>query len=399
MYELFTPAARANPHPIYARMRAEGRIHRIVDPFRKIPLWIVTRYDDCAAALKDGRLHKDARKLDPDVRRRYFVLGERASFLSRHMLSSDPPDHTRLRQLVQKAFSAKMIEGLRPRIRAIAEELLDRQRGSDHMDLIADYAFPLPITVIAELLGIAKEDRDQFRHWTKSIIMTSARPERAKEAQVAVMELASYFQAVFEDRRKAPREDLVSALTLAEEEGDKLSPEELLSMMFLLLVAGHETTVNLIGNGVLELLENPEQKERLVSNPGLAGSAVEEMLRYQSPVELSSFRWPSEDIEIAGAHVPAGEAVVAGLLSANRDEKYFEDPDRFDIGRQPNRHMAFGHGIHFCLGAQLARMEAVIAIPLLLERMPGLRLAVSRGELEWSEHILLRGMKAMPVAF
>ncbi len=397
--ELFRPRGRAEPHSIYARMRDAGRIHRLIQPRLNVPVWTATRYDDCVELLKDPRLIRDSRKLPAEVRARYRPLGERSTLLNQHMLEADPPDHTRLRGLVQRAFSVRTMEGLRPRIQAIADELIDAVADRRRMELVADFAFPLPIAVIAELLGLPLEDRGQFRRWTKIILAASTDLALLERAMSAVEELEAYLTALLAARRKAPRDDLIGALLLAEEQEHKLSPAEVTSMVFLLLVAGHETTVHLIASGALLLFLHPEERRRLEGDPGLIGSAVEEMLRCEGPAELSSIRWPLEDIELLGARVPAGEGIVAGLLAANRDPEHFPDPDRFDIGRSPNRHIAFGSGIHFCLGATLARIEAAIALSTLLRRLPRLELDISPDEIDWGEWALLRGPAAVPVVF
>lgn len=393
--ELFSSSGRHDPHSIYARLRGEGRVHRMVDPFRRVPIWIVTRYADCVEVLKDPRLVKDARKLPAEVRARYFPLGDDGQALQRSMLNADPPDHGRLRQRVQRLFSPQGMEALRERVQAIADELIDRVAPRGQMDLIADYAFPLPVTVIAELLGVPSEHRDRFRRWSRAILNLTADPADLARARTAISELLAYFREVLAERRQSPRADLASVLGEAEE----LTPDERVGMLFLLLVAGHETTVNLIGNGMLALFRNPDERRRLVDNPALVGSAIEEMLRFESPAETSSFRFTLEDREIAGARIPAGEPVVAGILSANRDAAEFSDPDRLDITRAPNRHIAFGFGIHFCLGAPLSRLEGAVAFPTLLRRLPNLRLAVPEETLRWSERLLLRGIQAMPVTF
>ncbi|WP_437607064.1 cytochrome P450 [Sorangium sp. So ce834] len=397
--ELFRPRGRAEPHSIYARMRAAGRMHRLIHPRLDVPIWTATRYDDCVELLKDPRLIRDFRKLPVEVRDRYRPLGQRSIMLDRHMLDADPPDHTRLRGLLQRAFSARAMEGLRPRIQAITGELIDAAVDRRRMELVADFAFLLPIAVIAELLGLPLEDRDQFRRWTKILLAPSIDRVLLERAQRTTEELAAYLQALFAERRKAPGDDLISELLLAEEQEHKLSPEEVSSTVFLLLVAGHETTVHLIASGALLLFSHPEERRRLEQDPGLIGSAVEETLRCEGPAELSTVRWPLEDIELLGVRVPAGEGVVAGLLAANRDPAHFPEPDRFDIGRSPNRHLAFGSGIHFCLGATLARIEAAIALSTLFRRLPRLELDTSPDEIEWSEWSLIRGPAAVPVMF
>jgi cytochrome P450 PksS len=315
------------------------------------------------------------------------------------MLAADPPDHTRLRALVQRAFSPRTMEGLRPRIQTIADGLIDAVVDRRRMELVADFAFPLPTAVIAELLGIPFEDRDRFRRWTKILLAPTKDREFLERAQPMVEEFAAYLRALVEARRKAPRDDLISGLLFAEEQQHKLSPTEVWSMVFLLLVAGHETTVHLIASGMFLLLSHPEERRRLNEDPGLVGSAVEEVLRCEGPAELSMIRWPLEDIELFGAHVPAGEGIAAGLLAANRDPEHFPDPDRFDVGRSPNRHIAFGGGIHFCLGAMLARIEAAIAFSTLLRRLPRIELAVSPRDIAWSEWPLIRGPATVPVVF
>lgn len=393
--ELFSLQGRQDPHSIYARLRAEGRVHRMVDPFRRVPIWIVTRYADCVEVLKDPRLVKDMDKLPPEVEKRYFPLGDGGQVLRKSMINADPPDHGRLRRRMQRVFSPQGMEALRERVQAIADELLDQAAPRGQMDLIADYAFPLPVTVIAELLGVPSEHRERFRRWSRAIINVTVDPDDLERGRAAVRELTGYFREVLAERRKDPRGDIASLLGEAEE----LTPDERLSMCFLLLVAGHETTVNLIGNGMLALFRNPAERRRLEEDPSIVASAVEEMLRFESPAETSSVRFALEDCEIAGTRVPAGEAVCAGILSANRDPAEFPDPDRLDLTRAPNRHIAFGFGIHFCLGAPLSRLEGAVAFPTLLRRLPDLRLAVDPASLRWSDRLLLRGLQSMPVTF
>jgi len=318
------------------------------------------------------------------------------------MLDRDPPDHTRLRGLVSKAFTPKALESLRPRIQQIVDGLLDQIERRGEMDLIEEFAYPLPVIVICEMLGVPVEDHERFKHWGLDIargldaIMLPPDSEVGKRSVSGRRALAEYFRALIAERRAAPRDDMLSALIAAEEAGDKLSEEELLASCILLLVAGHETTVNLIGNGTLALLKHPEQLRRLRENPGLIGSAVEELLRYDGPVQRTA-RIPSEDLVIGGKTIPKGEMVMPFLGAANRDPAQFPDPDRLDITRTDNRHIAFGMGIHFCLGAPLARMEGQIAISTLLRRLPKLALASQRPEHRQS--LTLRGLVSLPVAF
>ena len=322
-----------------------------------------------------------------------------ASTINRHMLTVDPPDHTRLRSLVHKAFTPKMIRELQGRMDEICNNLIDNVQAEGSMDFILDFALPLPITVIAELLGVPHSDQDKFRYWTQTIVMDGVKNPGTERIATAVLEFIMYFHELFDKRRAEPADDLISSLVQVEEAGDKLDQQELISMVFLLLVAGHETTVNLIGNGTLALLQNPDQMRKLQAQPELMESAVEEMLRYDGPVGVSTMRWALEDVEWYGQTIPAGDMVVASLLGANRDPQVFENPDTFDIARTPNRHIAFGHGIHYCLGAPLARLEGVVAFETLLKRLPQLQLDINVDEIEWNETVLLHSMKSMPVRF
>ncbi|WNG17766.1 cytochrome P450 [Cystobacter fuscus] len=395
-YDLWAPRTRANPLPLYARMREEAPVVRLYDPHLRTPVWVVTRYKDAVELVRDSRFTKDMRKLSAEARDRQ-ARSDAMEAINQHMLMADPPDHTRLRTLVSKAFTPRRVEELRSRVTAITNELLDDVRAQGSVDLLDAFAFPLPITVIAELLGVPVEDREQFREWTNIVINPPINGDFAP-MQKAGMEFIQYFQKLLERRRAEPRDDLLTALMSVEEQGDRLSPLELISMLFLLLVAGHETTVNLIGNGVWALLQHPEQLARLRANPALIEPAVEEMLRYRGPVETTTQRWALQDTEFHGHVIPAGEPILASLMSADHDPEQFRDPERFDIGREPNRHIAFGFGIHFCLGAPLARLEATVAINLLLERMPRLRLAVDPAELRWREGILVHGLQRLPVS-
>jgi len=396
-YDLWAPQARANPLPLYARMRQEAPVVRLFDPHWQTPVWMVTRYKDAVELLRDPRFTKDVRKLPADSIHLQTRSGPMQA-INQHMLAADPPDHTRLRTLVSKAFNPRRVEELRSRVTTITQQLLDAAQPRGSMDLLDDLAFPLPITVIAELLGVPVEDRDQFREWSTTIVNPPAMGDR-ESVQKAGMHFAQYFQELLVRRRSEPRDDLLTALMSAEEQGDRLSPVELISMLFLLLLAGHETTVNLIGNGTWALLQHPEQLERLRANPDLIDSAVEEMLRYCGPVETTTQRWATQDLEFHGQVISKGEAVVASLLSADHDPEQFPEPERFDITREPNRHIAFGFGIHFCLGAPLARLESTIALRLLLERMPRLRFGVDPAELRWRDGVLVHGLLRLPVAF
>jgi cytochrome P450 PksS len=395
-FQVFAPQTRANPQAVYEKIRQEEPVYRAIGPVTGNTFWFFTRYDDCVAVLKDQRFGKEFRKrLPPEIVKQYGDEPLEFQVINRNMLFVDPPDHTRLRALVHKAFTPRMVDNLTPRIQQIANQLLDQMEGQREADLIASFGFPLPITVIAELLGVPLADRDKFRAWTKAIVIGSD----FEAGSVAALEFTMYMHQLIEERQANPQDDLISALGAVEEEGERLDRTELLGMIFLLLVAGHETTVNLVGNGTLALLQHPDQLEKLKANPSLIKSAVEEMLRFNGPVETTTTRWAFEDVEVGGKVIRMGDIVLPALLAANRDPAYFPNPNQFDITREPNRHIAFGNGIHYCLGAPLARLEGAIAINTLLRRLPSLELAVNPEQLEWNDNILLHGMKALPVKF
>jgi cytochrome P450 len=387
------PEFVADPYPTYHRLRAEDPVHHSALGF-----WVLTRYADVIAMLRDPRLVKEP--IAAFVAARFGMAVPPGLGLS--MLDRDPPDHTRLRGLVSKAFTPKALEALRPHIRQIVDGLLAKVEGKGEMDLIEEFAYPLPVRVICEMLGVPVADHERFKGWGLDIargldaIMLPPDSEVARRSMAGRHALAGYFRELIAERRAAPREDMLSALIAAEEAGDKLNEDELLATCLLLLVAGHETTVNLIGNGSLALLRHPAELRRLRENPGLIGSAVEELLRYDGPVQRTA-RIPSEDVTIGGVTIPKGEMVMPFLGAADRDPAQFPDPDRLDITRSDNRHIAFGMGIHFCLGAPLARMEGQIAINAMLERLPKLALATDRPE--YRESLTLRGLKALPVSF
>jgi cytochrome P450 PksS len=393
-----SPGFKANPFPFYARLRAEAPACRMTLPTGE-PAWLITRYDDVAMALKDERFVKDTiNALTPGQAANQPWFRKVFKSLKRNMLNRDPPDHTRLRGLV-KAFSPRLIERMSGRIETLTNDLLDAVQGRGRMDLIRDYALPLPATIIAELLGVPVEDRDAFHRGTDAIVSAASSSWAMLKAIPGAWWLIRYIRKIVRERRADPRDDLVSALAQAEEAGDTLSEDELTAMVFLLLVAGHETTVNLIGNGVLALLEHPDQMDKLRNDPALIKPAVEELLRYTSPVEMATERYAREDVAVAGVGIPRGEMVYAVITSANRDEHQFSDPDKLDLTREPNKHLGFGLGPHFCLGAALARLEGQIAINTLLRRVPDLRLAGAPDVPRWRRGMLLRGLESLPVAF
>lgn len=389
---------KADPFPLLARLRATEPVHRTTLPDKvKTPVWLVTRYEDVIALLKDERFPKNRRSaLTPEQLRRLPWVPPMFRPLERNMLDLDPPDHTRLRSLVHKAFTPRLVERMRGRVQGLADELVEAALRRGEMELIEDYALPLPMTLITEILGVPAADRGKFHRWSKAVVSLSS-PNPTVRVLPPVWMFIRYLRRFFTVRRRDPRDDLASALIQAEESGDRLSEDELLAMVFLLLVAGHETTVNLIGSGVLALLEHPGQVERLLGEPSLIIPGVEELLRYTSPVFMSTERYAREDVTIHGVTIPRGEMVFGVIGSANRDESAFENPDTLDLARVPNRHLSFGQGIHFCLGAPLARMEAQIAIGTLLSRAPGLRLKVPPATLRWRPSMVMRGLDALPV--
>jgi cytochrome P450 PksS len=396
--DLASPRIKADPYPFYARLREEAPVYPVTVhvPDRR-PAWLVTRYDDAVAVLKDPRLVKDRRNVrDGGRAAREPWIPRFLKPLQRNLLDLDDPDHARLRALVHRAFTPRLVERLRDRVQTLAEELLDRAETAPRWDLVAGYALPIPATVIADLLGVPPEDQQRFHHWSKRVVSVSA-PRDFLLAIPSLFRFLRYVRALIARRRAAPRDDLLTALIQAEESGDRLSADELVAMIVILLIAGHETTVNLIAGGALALLQHPDQLQRLRREPSLMPAAVEELLRFTSPVELATERYAREPIEIAGATIPTGDLVLASLGAANRDPRHFPDPDQLDLARDPNRHLAFGQGAHYCLGAPLARLEGQIAFATLLRRLPTMRLAVPPENLRWRRSLFLRGLQALPI--
>ena len=392
---LGSPEFKANPYPFYARLRAEAPVYR-TRALWGVEAWLVTRYDDVLLVLKDDRFAKEWSPKMPWLAR--FGLSF-AKPLTRNLTNLDPPDHTRLRGLVNKAFTPRLIERLRERIQSVCDELLDAAAANGRMELVRGYALPLPLTMIADLLGIPPQDRLKFHSWATSLVAATSGIGDALRALPKMWMGRRYLHKLFAQRRAQPHDDLVTALVQAEEAGDKLSEDELLSMVGVLLFAGHETTVNLIGSGTLALLQHPQQRDRLQRNPALAESAVEELLRYTSPAEFATPRVTREEVRIGPVTIPRRELVFAVLGSANHDESQFRDPETLDITREPNQHLAFGLGVHFCLGAPLARLEGQIALTTLFRRLPTLRLAEAPELLRWRKGLFLRGLEELPLAF
>ncbi|MFI9805328.1 cytochrome P450 [Streptomyces sp. NPDC052301] len=379
-----------HPYDVYRRLRDTAPVHRITGP-DGTPAWLVTRYEDVRAALADPRLSLDKRHGTPGT---YKGLSLPPA-LDANLLNMDPPDHARIRRLVGRAFTPRRIQQLREPIRRTADRLLDALGPHGRTDLVASYTAPLPITVICDLLGIPEEDRLDFRVWTDSLTAPDpARPDASKEAMRAML---GFLTRLLAAKREAPADDLLSDLIAVRDEGDRLGEDELMSLAFLILFAGYENTVQLIGNAVLALLRHPDQLAALRKDPGRLPAAVEEFARYEGPMLLAMRRFPVEDVTIAGVTVPAGETVWVSLSAADRDPARFPDPDRLDLSRDAGGHLALGHGIHYCLGAPLARAETEIALAALLERFPDLALA--EGALRWRPSLRARGLVELPVTY
>lgn len=384
---------KANPFPFYARLRKDSPIYPTQVGNRKV--WLVSRYDDVLSLLKDERFVKDRRNIIGASQKDPWA----PAFLKplmHNMLDLDEPDHRRLKNLVHQAFTPKRIEHMRGRILEITESLLNHMEQQREMDLIRNFALPLPMTVITEILGIPGSDHGKFHHWTKAILKAPTELNMLL-AMPQMMALMKYLRTLVQERKNRPQDDLITGIVQAEEAGDNLSEDECLAMIFLLITAGHETTVNLITNGTLSLLEHPAEKERLLNNFSLIPTAVEELARFAPPVEMATERYAREDIELLGTRIKAGEMVLGVIASANRDEQQFQNPDTLDLGRTPNRHLSFGQGMHYCLGAPLARMELHIAFRMLLERFPDLQLQGRPEQLKWRPTFVIRGLEALPV--
>ena len=381
-----------NPHELYRWLRGEGPAHPVV-MWGGVRAWLITRYSEARALLNDPRLSKDqagALALFPPG-----TGGSHASSLNINMLLKDPPDHSRLRRLVAKAFTAGAVQQLRPRIERIADELLDAievAAATGAVDLMELFAAPLPMRVIGELLGVPVADADNFRAGVEPVLTTTD-PDELRSAMAALTALLAQLIASKRDR---PGDDLLSALVEVSDDGDQLSEDELLATAYLLILAGYETTVNLVGNGILALLQNPTQLEVLRANPSRLPDAVEEFLRFESPLNIATTRFTTEAIRVGEVEIPSDEFVMIALLAANHDPDKFDEPDRLDVNRNPNAHLAFGHGIHYCLGAPLARLEAQIALGRLLERFDRITLD-NTATLHYRPSTLMRGLTALPV--
>ncbi|HEX3787103.1 MAG TPA: cytochrome P450 [Pseudonocardiaceae bacterium] len=386
----FSAAEGLALNPRYAELRRDEPLTRVTMPYGG-EAWLATRYADIKTVLADARFSRAA-TVGADVPRGTPLVQQDSS-----ILSMDPPEHTRLRRLVAKAFTARRIGGLRPRAQQVVDELVDTMiAAGPPADLAASLAWPLPITVICEMLGVPFEDRDRFRIWTDQLMALSTTDQQT--ILDAREQLNDYLAGLIARRRQQPTEDLLSVLVAARDEGDQLSETELVTFGVTLLVAGHETTANQTGNFMYTLLSQREHWDALVADPDLVPAAIEELLRYTPLGAGAGFpRIATEDIELGGRTVRAGDAVVVQIASANRDAAVFDEPDVLDFARPDNQHVAFGHGVHHCLGAQLARLELQIAIGTLARRLPGLRLAVPADEVVWKSNRLVRGVRELPV--
>ena len=391
-----SPDALRDPYPLYRHLLEldKAPLHPGLNGI------CLARYTDVQGAFRDERLSSNRfgpvlASLPPEVARAAEPL---ARSLRHWTLFLDPPRHTQLRRLINQGFTPRLVRALEPRIRQVVDELLDAVVEKESFDAVADLAYPLPAIVIAEMLGLPVEDRDRLKHWSQELLYglsTVPEIERLGRAQAAVVEMQEYFGAIVRARREEPREDIISALVAARDEGEPLSDEELVATCIMLLFGGHETTTNLIANGLLTLLRHPEAVRDLRADPALLEGAVEEVLRYESPVQRLS-RSTAAPVELGGHALEAGRRVVLFLAAANRDPRRFEDPDRFDIHRRDNRHLAFGYGIHFCVGATLGRLEGRLAFGAVLDRFADLELLVD--EPEWHETTGVRALRRLPIA-
>jgi cytochrome P450 len=392
---------RDDPFPLFAQVRSVAPVHEVTLADGH-PAWLIVGHEQARAALNDPRLSKD---MHAALARSGAVVAEGlpGPALARHMLSVDPPDHTRLRKLAATAFSRRRVEALRPRVESIVDGLLDgleRRGGADRpVDLVAGFAFPLPFTVISELLGVPEPDRADLGRWLRILLAPSAGAEPPTEAVEASRLIVDYLGALLDLKRATPAEDLVTDLVLAADRNGALTRQEMLSTIFQLIVAGHDTTTSLIGNGTVALLRHPAQRAALVADPDRWPGAIEEFLRWDPPVPHSTFRYTTEQVRLGATVIPAFAQVIISLAAANRDPARYADPESVDITRGDNGHLAFGHGIHFCLGAPLARMEARIAFSALFNRFPTIRLDVDPTELHWrhGDGLVLRGLSELPV--
>ncbi|MFJ5937898.1 cytochrome P450 [Streptomyces sp. NPDC093071] len=400
---LFTWEFATDPYPAYAWLREHAPVHRTTLP-SGVEAWLVTRYADARQALADQRLSKNPAHHDesPHAKGKTGIPGERKAELMTHLLNIDPPDHTRLRRLVSKAFTPRRVAEFAPRVQELTDRLIDAFAEKGSADLIHEFAFPLPIYAICDLLGVPEEDQDDFRDWAGMMIRHGGGP-RGGVAR-SVKRMRGYLAELIHRKREAPGDDLISGLIKASDHGEHLTENEAAAMAFILLFAGFETTVNLIGNGLYALLRDPVQRGLLQTSlaageTGLLETGIEELLRYDGPVEMATWRYATRALTIGGQEIPAGDPVLVVLAAADRDPERFDGPDVLDLARRDNQHLGYGHGIHYCLGAPLARLEGQTALATLLTRLPDLRLAADPAELRWRGGLIMRGLRTLPVEF
>ncbi|MFZ3570095.1 cytochrome P450 family protein [Streptomyces sp. BH097] len=401
--ELFSWEFASNPYPAYAWLREHAPVHRTTLP-SGIEAWLVTRYADARQALADQRLSKNADHHDEPshAKGKTGIPGERKAELTTHLLNIDPPDHTRLRRLVSKAFTPRRVAEFAPRVQQLTDDLIAAFEGKGEADLIHDFAFPLPIYAICDLLGVPREDQEDFREWAGMMIRHGGGPRGGVGR--AVKRIRAYLVELIHRKRGDLTDDLISELIRASDHGEHLTENEVAAMCFVLLFAGFETTVNLIGNGTYALLTHPDQRERLqesiaAGETGLLETGIEELLRFDGPVEMATWRFAREPLTIGGQEIGAGDPVLVVLAAADRDPARFSEPDTLDLSRRDNQHLGYGHGIHYCLGAPLARLEGQAALGTLLTRLPDLRLAVEPTDLRWRGGLIMRGLRTLPVEF
>ncbi|MBB1246814.1 cytochrome P450 [Streptomyces durbertensis] len=404
--ELFSWEFAADPYPAYAWLRQHAPVHRTTLP-SGVEAWLVTRYTDARQVLADQRLSKNPGHHSEQAhgKGKVGIPGERSANLMTHLLNIDPPDHTRLRRLVSKAFTPRRVAEFEPRVQELTDGLIEAFAPRGEADLIHEFAFPLPIYAICDMLGVPAEDQDDFREWAGLMIRHGGGPRGGVGRSVKKMR--GYLQDLIHRKRDDLGEDLISGLIRASDHGEHLTENEAAAMAFIILFAGFETTINLIGNGTLALLRDPGQRRRLQDALAAGGAeadtlldtAVEELLRYDGPVELATWRFATEPLTLDGQRIGTGEPVLVVLASANRDPEKFDRPDVLDLGRRENQHLGYGHGIHYCLGAPLARLEGKVALSTLLRRLPDMELAVEDEQLRWRGGLIMRGLRQLPVRF
>jgi cytochrome P450 len=402
----FDDPTMQNPHPIYARLRELAPVVRVEMPPSGLQVWVLTRYEDVRAALADRRLSKDVEKAG-ELLHKHAPIGPTSDLtsrmLSRHMLNADPPEHTRLRRTMSKAFTPDRVDALRPRVEALTTELIDGFAGEEEIDLISRFAFPLPLTVICELFGVPEEDRVELHRWSLALTVDSATvaltdDARSSASQQAARSMGAYLADLVERKRQHPTDDMLSALAETQRADGNLTDAEVVGIAFLTLIAGHETVVSLIGNAMLALFNNPAEFATLRAEPALLPNAIEEFLRYDGPAHSAMLRHTLEPVEYGGVQIPEGEFVLPLITSANRDALRFPAADRLDLHRSTaGHHLTFGHGVHYCIGAPLSRMQGVIALRQLFERFPAIRLGVDPDDVRWQFSTLIRGIESLPV--